>query len=721
MSNSLKYLLLFLIVPYPQKSLANLSHLACSMSGTHIAAVNGVNISPSKFELFDAANIRVRNELERKYTDIGPGELTVKSYYNQSSGLILDAYETWKLYFKNLEETSGRHYSLNKIVNHFANLLMNVPGKDFCVEEGIEEGCNELFQKLNATTKLDAAKIQRSVLSKLVKNQKVIFLSHSQGAVVVDNVRNYLRTKYPDHYKFTSHLAVARPFVTDHEREYHVNFSKDEVLKKLKLISSNDVPDFNVKQMTECYHPNQEADALINHDYIDCYLGPTYIDPLFEPLKIANENVNSRKLILDSIYRVAGFLPNNDSKCCNKAEGKIWLNDNENIGGFLSKDVKVTSGKVYIENGAQICGEGSIRATSIETDHFFDKTTLIEGKINLNSKFRIENNVHVTPRGELISEIGSEKLLLLMKSTIDGKIQFQQKNYIPASLPYAYMYNSTVKGVNVINGASTIENSPGFSNIEVYNASDLIVLKKIDVKPGARLHAKNVSNSVSIFNDLMTQVPLTFNTQKVNISNGKFYGLSTFNGQNLQITNANFYGTNSITSQQISLSGNLTSLNGECDNSVSFSGSINQSFSFNNCESVEVNLITNGPVTSSGTIRAGGKMNLGGNISVGKDAAKGLYYGLYVSGYSSISAPNGIDTGNVTVTGNFSINSSCEIPSRIWFQMAHYNADFSFSIPGDTDGRHTLWCFDHLGSPNDVLCGPYGPRCDGTIPEKKIL
>lgn len=402
--------LIFLFVSFQVYS--SRSHLTCSKSGTHIAAINGVNINWKKFRSFKSETIKLMSlDIEKTNVDAGQGQLTVNAYHNASFDLLSDGYETWKLYLRRLDETNGRHVRIDLIVSLFMWYLNDISiFNKHCDVEDLKVECNELLRLMSKKTTKDLGEITAVVDRQFKANKKIIFLSHSAGALFVDTVRDYIKEKYQNKYQYTSHLALARPFITNHDNAYELNFDRDEILKTLKFLSPNDVPDFNVSQMFGCTSPNG-SDIAVNHDYIFCYLGPVLVDPNDKPI-LADENfLNARNLVSDSIYRVAGMLENNDEKCCNKQKnGKVWLNG----GGFISK--KSSAENVFIDSTSSLCGEGVLKNGSVNVN------TVLDGVYNLAGNFNIRETT-MTPTSSLISNDSSQRLRL-ENLTLDGGLEF---------------------------------------------------------------------------------------------------------------------------------------------------------------------------------------------------------------------------------------------------------------------------------------------------------
>lgn len=699
------FLALIFLISSSASTFAAKSHLTCSKSGTHIIGINGVNINTKKYADFRRNTYLIASELEKKNVDAGAGPVTRLTYYNQSMTLMFDAYESWKAYLKRVEETTGRHMLIDRVVDHFVKYLTQAPNfsKD-CLEYEEGEECNELIKIMNSKFASDLGKIKEGVANQFKLNKKVIFVSHSAGALFVDTARDYIQEHFKEHYPYTSHLALARPFKTNHDNSYYINFDQDEILKFLKFVAPDDVPDFNVRQSLSCTNPNGEYDPAINHDYISCYLGNILVFPDDKPI-IENENfLNARTLVKDSIYRVAGDLENNDENCCNKMQdGKVWINSNGSPGGFISEKI-IISGNIQLDKGGQLCSQGSINATSDASKHYFDKDVKLEGKIYLNSPFKFQN-VKSALNSELTIDPSASSDLRMTDSNINGKLKLKPK--VSTTYPQGHLYFKRVNFYenNTISGLADIVDSTFYGTN--FSTNGYAAITKFTNKKGFNTEISISGIQHSIINDVIVQKNLTLASEKLDVKQSKFNESFQLTSKHLDLNIVEIGNSVSlIAPDMISIQNTkLSSVNGNCSRDITIGGTLPQSVSISSCESAYLWVNTTGSVTINGNAAIGGEFRGDINVNVGSTPDTGLRMGMYlVDGPTTIVAPNGLDfrRGNETlVHGSMSLTSQCAKRAEMDFQVTNWFGNISHVF----DIYTGYWCTGNG-------CAPSGVRCD---------
>lgn len=250
-------------------------------------------------------------------------------------------------------------------------------------DDRLKEICGELekikAEKQASATFQDLGKLRKRVTEVLQSNQKIIFVTHSAGAMFADRARDSIITYLPSYKDYTSHLAIARPLKSTHINKYDVIFDKDPLISFLRE-EGLPVPDTNVTLLGSC-----GEEIYDNHNF-SCYLSNQSVSAdltIHEP-----DQPKAIDVIKDGIYKVASFLGNNDKGCCEKGQGKIWLNWGNDNGGFVGKSMDV-SGNIVIHEGVSLCGNGKIEGSSFQSE--IRGGTEIEGHIEIAGYFILEN------------------------------------------------------------------------------------------------------------------------------------------------------------------------------------------------------------------------------------------------------------------------------------------------------------------------------------------
>lgn len=671
---------ILLLITSSNLSFSSVSHLSCSKSGTHLVFVNGVGVDPGSFSRFRGASIDISKELNKGLVD-EKSFVTYESYHNNSEGKLNDALETFLLYL----ETNKRELEISPESGYklFLKALMKNPvGFDqLCKIQNAKAACDELNKIIlfseNSSTVADIGALKNLSNDLLLNNKKIVFVSHSGGAVVVDRVRDYIKDHHPKKYNYTAHLAIARPFNTRHSNEYHLNFDQDGVINTVRDLGFG-TPSSNVDLKKSC-DPWYTYFLGIKNHYYNCYLGTNQVEG--SSFFNLSGNVTSRQLVMDSIYRVSSYLENNDDDCCKKdPKVKRWINPYGEYGGVISKNVAVSGGQyLTINYGAQICGEGSIQVTS---PSIIDDKSKLYGKINILGKFELRDfsstessNVELVNRSayksifnivQMDGDINMEGIINSGSSNFKGSLEMKCSAVLP-SYCSAQISNSTIEvpktqksfadltSISILRSniykkfsmsAYKLELEDSEVNGEILLANGSIVAKEMTLTKGlsfngnlleltnsqidGELNINGVGNNFTLFNSNVVDGVVNSDTtscpvyKDVSIFDYNLSGTNTFNSS-VSIRNAS-----PLTSYTIS---NFHSSDCVGVGSISAKSDI-ESFVGKGTFTLNVNQIGSGVTVdgSDGFVTIEGLTNNASNISSGSTMSGPLLWGCDVSG-----------------------------------------------------------------------------------------
>lgn len=696
----MQILISIIFIIYSNTTLAVTSDLTCSKKGLDVFFINGVLIDDKAFKdefsvqaeaFFDKLDMN-RVDLNRSY----PPE-TIKKH-NHTEGILRDIAESYFLYLA--RDESKQKLPLKTTLRLLLMSLMNKNAKldEYCSLNKALEVCEELkkiiYDKQNSQAAADLGVFKDEAYKSLIeRGRKLIFITHSGGNLMADRVRDFIRLQLPpEYYGLTGHVSLARPYFTLHENVETIVFEEDGVIESLRIAGQN-TPAGNVSLQEKC--DNFRFLPWFNHGF-DCYLGN---NPVQQSLYDIPGLVPSVEIAKAAVYKVASRLANNDENCCNKGNGKVWINDDNTIGGFLSGEVKVESGKVTILKGAQICGSGTINATNDPTKHVFGEQVVINGKINFNSKFKINGTTKSSTSSILITEEGTD--VQMFNVNLNGELYFK-KPAVTAPNIDPWIISATVTGKNEIIGPVRITQSNFLKDLKISSSFMPLVIQNLKMNSAGSLNLTNNRNDQSTtLNDITVEAPLNVSSKLIELSGAKFYGSTTASAPENVRLSGEYRGTSVLSAGNfVSLNGKFKSISGSCDDRIFLQGQISDSLKISDCDFITGGVTSNGPLDMRGSYNLGVSFLGGGTIIGSKSSVNNLT--ANVSGTTNITAPNGFRMGGgfggsqYIVIGNVSYTSSATCESGL-FVDGPYSGDISASL---NSSANTSYCSGALNECN---------------------
>lgn len=529
------FLFFFIFIP---KSYSSLSELTCSQNGTYVVFINGVNVNDEGFKDFGSIAAGFASGIEKNKVDHTSFE--DESLQNSSANVLYDAAETYFEFLKStgISNPSSSEIYLEILMASFTNNFTPVTHACSLLNGIICEKAYEILIQSEIKTVTDIQYIYSKVKRKLHQDKRVIFISHSGGAVITDRVRDMILSRDGDFYNLTSHIALARPFKSVHQKVLNYSFDKDPVLKILRQ-GSNNVPNSNVQLINDCPGSILLGDFLRNHNF-SCYL--SNIEVIFSGRGSSDEFVKSL------IYKQASEFKNNDEKCCNKADGKVWLNSFMSPGGFVASTVNIIGEKLWINDDSSVCGEGEIDVSEsnvlsvISNKTKLDGTLKIKGPINfskvtssLKSTLKIASGAAITD-SIIDGEVKIETLPPYSSLIHKGKIETKASLLINRGR----LDNTDIDSGTVVIRESSIEDSKINGNLELQNSSLERVIFENYFSNDAYLNFMSISDSTI---NVSGPVSLEFGgigNSNISVSGTLHQGVGANNINNVKDTNIFF-------------------------------------------------------------------------------------------------------------------------------------------------------------------------------------
>lgn len=702
--------LLFVLIPIVSE--AKLSHLSCSQNGLHIAFVNGVGVDVNQFQGFRNASTSLVNDLaiNLDLLDLSstPERVTFDSYHNSSFLKLYDGFEAWKLYMEGETTEDGGLFSqdtISKIFNY--KITENT--------KALSRTCHTIFfkkhcQKLDEIlffkdTYEDLGRMKTEVSKVLSNGRKILFVSHSAGALFVDNIRDYIKRVKPANYLHTSHLALARPLETQHENQYHLTFEDDQLTEGLRLIPlvGNKVPTANLNKTQACFDPAAPNDIFSNHSYINCYLGQLISQNTTDsPILDEPAEMPARSQVKNAIYRVASYLSNNDKNCCDGKKGKVWLNG-VTPGGFVSEKLRITGGEIYVSPMAQLCGVGEIKGSQNPNNHEFHPGTKIEGEVFIDSKFYFQN-LKALPTSKLSIISGTSKNFSSQNFTLYGELEW--KNNLSTTLENTSISNIKLYGKNKVTGDVSFGGG-SYYNVALESPSALLTVgssgNKIDRK--LKITYLGIKDARFLENDIDGDFEL-FASTDLQVTNNQFLESLTLKSPDIEIYSSEIRNSSAIqTGNRIIMSkASLGPTQVQCTDTFSSSGNT-KALTLDNCEVVSIGLGSNigGPISGVGSLYLQGEFANGGTIS----ASSGQSVSIQgtVGGSFNIMAP--ISTGiTAGVSGDLNVVSNCTKRTKLDMRVSWVG---SYAVNFAEKGYTEWQCFYDVNQ--EIYCGPSGVAC----------
>lgn len=705
----MRFLILFFLI-CSSIAEAKLSHLTCSANGLHIIFINGVGVDVSQFEDFERQSRVFASELEKSWIDLSsiPENVTFDAYHNSSFLKPYDGFEAWKLYMEGETTEDGGFFSqdtITKIFNYKITQNAKALSKT-CHTYLFEKHCQKLDEILFfKKTYEDLAKMKFEVDKVLSSGKKILFVSHSAGALFVDNIRDYIKRVWSDKYLQTSHLALARPLETQHINQYHLTFEDDQLTERLRFIPlvGGKVPPANLDKTQKCIDPKDPDDIFSNHSYINCYLGQlTSQNTADSPILNEPAEMPARSHVKNAIYRVASYLTNNDKNCCDGKNGKVWLNG-VTPGGFVSEKIRITGGEIFVSRMAQLCGFGEIKGSQNSNNYEFHSGTKIEGEVFIDSKFYIQN-LKTLPNSKLSIISGPTKNFSSQNFTLHGELDW--KNNLSTSLGYTSLSNLNLYGKNKVTGDVSFGGG-SYYNVTLESPSALLTVggssNKIDTK--LKISYLGTVNARFLENDIVGDFEL-FGSTNLQVTNNQFLGSMTLKSPDIEIYSSEIRNSSTIqTGKRIIMSkASLGPTQVQCTDTFSSSGNTT-ALTLDNCEVVSIGLGSNigGPVSGEGSLYLHGEFANGGTIL----ASSGQSVSIQgtVGGSFNITAP--ISTGiTAGVSGDLNVVSNCTNRTKLDMRVSWVG---SYSVNFAENGYTEWQCFYDVNQ--EIYCGPSGVAC----------
>lgn len=534
---------------------AGKSHLTCSKNGTVLFYINGVGLKDDDKSFSSNTNI-VTQQVIKSNVD---SKSTIISNYmpNRSEGILKDVSEAYFLYMNSTKISEAnptlKADAYKLFVSYFTS--NRVKFKLMCAaKESLRKYCNEIkkiaaLKEKSATVK-DLRLFTEKTIDFLNENRKVIFVTHSSGALFADRIRDVL-AEHPSYKKnMVSHVALARPLSAERTKNrYDIVFNTDSLINYIRK-NNLDAPDSNVDLIGDC--PNNEpmplpdTDIIVRNHEFSCYIGQNLVEgKQFFP----KTNMTALEYVADSIYRVASELGNNDELCCNKsAYGKLWINEDDSLGGFVSDNTKIQY-NVILEPGSQICGKGTIKGRVGSNPSILKNKVKLKGSYDISGYFNIQElltseNSKITLNTSSTSESKIQKLNLVGNFSVSGRFKFED-----VTVSGNVSINSPVNTLIDVSGSNIKTVTYGKMNIlqGIYMTSSDLVDVDFEVTSGVNLHNFKALKGFSAASPILGMA----------VYNTTFKENASFTS-NDQIT---FYSTGSTIDKEFEYPGSMLSLN----------------------------------------------------------------------------------------------------------------------------------------------------------------
>lgn len=195
---------------------------------------------------------------------------------------------------------------------------------------------------------------------------KVIHIAHSQGGFIASNVAGKInagRAGYTDKDKYYGAIFLGTPIsflpVSQERGKFsYLSSDQDIIVRGLRLGRGSLIPNIDVPILGDT--PSVDGHSIVN----------TYLTDQ----RIGKDRLGNTKLVVDHVRDLlrdsVATLDNNSISCCNRADGKLWVNESGCAdtkeacdGGFLEKTVKLNlllDDELELSKDSVICGDVKI-------------------------------------------------------------------------------------------------------------------------------------------------------------------------------------------------------------------------------------------------------------------------------------------------------------------------------------------------------------------------
>lgn len=420
--------------------------LSCSKNGSMIFFINGVNVSEvdkiSNKILYDRFFERMTKDRIDQKLDVDS-----KFLYNQSEGLLLDAYETYKLSLEHSttpKKTKVRMF-LDMISGDLPDFLQT------CRSHEGNQKCDSIFSHYYkgqaSLAETDLRVMMARVLRAAKDNKKLIFVTHSGGTIFADAIRRHLKTYYPQYYKLSSHFSMSRPFKTDLNKTFNATFDQDEIGKFLRYSFPALAPSANIVMYQKCKGNVTEAPNHIQTCYFEDAIQLSFLNTSDRPLFNQSFPIRAIDYMLDSVYRVATFIPGNDEKCCPTIPGGPWRNEHlcqsgspNCLSGFVADSVEYSKKENIEIVKSYICGPYKLHPGNNKIQMY---GSYLHGQGEIN-------------KGNISDSIFKEDSITSFSGYAIGNSELSGRNVIQDDV---YIFNSQLNGNNIIKGHTEFSRS----------------------------------------------------------------------------------------------------------------------------------------------------------------------------------------------------------------------------------------------------------------------
>lgn len=461
-------LLAFLIILFTNEASAKLSHLTCSVEAMDVIYVAGggtKRIEDFAAEVRDLASILTP---ESEFSDKGISfaePIYTKFGYLDSQKLEKSFLEVKELGL-NFPDDETIHQAVRlgaidwqrgvQFVKFFNPLLWTKSVKTLALLGGaVVTGGISAHKSINT--------LSSRISINLISQKKSLVVTHGLGQQVFNLAySNLLKGPRKDELGYVSGIALGMlssilpPSPSDNPRFHYVVNRGDEILRSNTFA--------NVRPNAYFDGPNPDD---IGHDIINTYFSDAYVNTSLGRIRMLD-------FTREQIKRSVSGLLNNNPDCCEKRQGKLWVNESDCeegqetcFGGFLEKTVKLkldSDDELELSEDSVICGD--VQIESYQSTVKIENTKLI-GPLTIENDVELKN-VQLDASG---ADINYDRAL------IDGKNQYvkisftgsayTQPNILgrPQITGPVEIYSN--KSEAVITGSPTIRNRVKLNNSKI--------------------------------------------------------------------------------------------------------------------------------------------------------------------------------------------------------------------------------------------------------------
>lgn len=371
--------LAFLLLLFPSISYPESDFRTCSEVGLKILYINGVL---TDYDMaFATASVSIPRMLDSSKTKLDHKKVSVDFVHNystvkwenkESEGGYLDYWECIHLKARELTSRSVAGF-VSSVFGFVPNSIIN--------EEAGTEIASQIQAHLNdyspsaAVVGPEAVIAEKELRTKtfnaLVSGYKVLHLAHSQGGFIASSVASRVIGGVGGFESFKEYYAAVflgtpisyLPFSNEKEKFLYLSAKQDLIARGLNIAGNALSPNMDVPELGN----NLSDISIEGHSIDNTYLSNIRIG------KIAGIEKPGMNHTFDLIKRAVSTLDNNDENCCNKRDGKLWVNESgcegsqtTCQGGFLEKTVKLnldSEDELQLSKDSVVCGD-----VKIETD-----------------------------------------------------------------------------------------------------------------------------------------------------------------------------------------------------------------------------------------------------------------------------------------------------------------------------------------------------------------